>query len=758
MRRLTLILVSIWLSCIIPAQARIINIPADYSTIQGGIDASSNGDTVLAQPGTYHDRLNYNGHNITVASLYLTTGDVLFIENTIIDAESLGIAVIFESGEDSTATLEGFTIQNGYNWEYEGGGGIRCFNSSPKILHNIIKYNTASWGGGIELLQSSAFVAYNLIYNNSGSDGSGLESENSNATILGCTFTRNKGASINIYNGSITIINTILWGNSYKGISVYGYDATANVSYSLLDEEHPGDGNIVGNPLFIDASTYDFNVCSLSPCVNGGDPNILDPDGTRSDIGYYFSSHPACPNGDRFVVSTTGNDSTGDGSMQNPLLTIQRAIDIAHFGDTVLVQPGQYNENIAIIFENITLTSNWIYTQDSLDIQGTIIDGGHDGSVIYLDHCDSTSAITGLTIQHGLNNGGGGIRGLYADTRIDHNRIVSNKSRHFGGGIYSHNSHSLIADNFIAFDSVYDGNWARGGGIFCSDSEPQIRRNIIYRNWTSGFGAGIQMDPFGEGVIANNVIVQNHTEGNGAGIACDGSSTTISFNVIYGNRADGRAGAVFINSCTPVLLGDIIWANIGNDGNEQFYYGEFSGLITSYCDIQGGWPGEGNIDIYPRVRSLTHIDYRLQSTQCGDIYTSQCIDAGPPDSTDSELHCEAGLGSSRSDMGAYGGGGNLTGIANEQAPSLPSEIVLSQNYPNPFNSVTTIQYYLPEPSVVTLEIYDLLGRKIDAIVKGNQVAGQHMVSWNAKGKPSGVYFYRLKAGDFSESKEMLLVK
>jgi uncharacterized protein (TIGR02145 family) len=128
------------------------NIPADYPNIQGGIDASSDGDTVLVQPGTYTENINYNGKNIVVGSLYLTTSDTSYISSTIIDGNESGSVVKFVGNESSSSNLIGFTIQNGLipSWIEGGlGGGIRISDATPIISHLIIKDNTAYRGGGI---------------------------------------------------------------------------------------------------------------------------------------------------------------------------------------------------------------------------------------------------------------------------------------------------------------------------------------------------------------------------------------------------------------------------------------------------------------------------------------------------------------------------------------------------------------------------------------------------------------------------------
>jgi hypothetical protein len=122
------------------SSATIINVPDDYETIQEGIDASTDGDTVLVQPQTYVENINFNGHNIVLGSLFLTTGDTSYISTTVIDGASSGSVVTFANGENSTAALKGFTVQNGIS--IEGGAGILCYNSSPLIAYNTIRNNS----------------------------------------------------------------------------------------------------------------------------------------------------------------------------------------------------------------------------------------------------------------------------------------------------------------------------------------------------------------------------------------------------------------------------------------------------------------------------------------------------------------------------------------------------------------------------------------------------------------------------------------
>ncbi len=83
---------------------------------------------------------------------------------------------------------------------------------------------------------------------------------------------------------------------------------------------------------------------------------------------------------------------------------------------------------------------------------------------------------------------------------------------------------------------------------------------------------------------------------------------------------------------------------------------------------------------------------------------------------------------------------------------------LSQNYPNPFNPHTNIEYTVPTMSKVTLKIYDALGNLLSVLISGEKPAGTYEITWNAANLPSGVYFYRLKAGNFIETKKMILLR
>jgi hypothetical protein len=204
-----------------PLFATIIHVPADQPTIQAGINAASNGDTVLVSPGTYYEQINFGGKAIVVRS---QSGN----KATIIDGIGLvGPVVTFGSGETRSSVLQGFTIQNGsLNSSTFEGGGIAVIVASPSIIGNIIRNNVgSSGGGGINIYQGSPLVKGNTITGNTvaftgGTEGGGIDVLTaSSAQIVDNSIQNNFGVGfgggIGLNNaGNVVILNNTISNNA----------------------------------------------------------------------------------------------------------------------------------------------------------------------------------------------------------------------------------------------------------------------------------------------------------------------------------------------------------------------------------------------------------------------------------------------------------------------------------------------------------------------------------------------------------------
>lgn len=106
--------------------------------------------------------------------------------------------------------------------------------------------------------------------------------------------------------------------------------------------------------------------------------------------------------------------------------------------------------------------------------------------------------------------------------------------------------------------------------------------------------------------------------------------------------------------------------------------------------------------------------------------------------------------------GVYGDN-DLVGI-NNSSYKIPNEFSLKQNYPNPFNSTTNINYELPIANFIILKIYNIVGKEVATLVNEKQDPGRYSVQFYGSSLPSGIYFYRIKAGNFSKTMKMLQIK
>ena len=321
------------------SQATIINVPNDYQSIQDAINASSSGDTVLVEPGTYYENIRYFGKNITVTSRFLIDNDPAHIFNTILNGsqpthpDTASVVRIVDS-ETSSAVLCGFTITSGTGTTWPdphgfgnfregggvlcefsspiikhniitdneaidatgmvsaGGGGIRAGDGNPQIINNIIRNNRGRYGAGIVLNFAAGIVSNNLIMNNRGGEdfaGSGIwkykgtVAEVANNTIIGNESTLS-GAGVYVWSSEMNLRNNIIRGNIAPAFAQIRLDAGSLVAeYNNVEGGYAGTGNFDAAPDYI-GDFYYLNPNSSS--VDAGDPAII----------YNDIEHPTSPN------------------------------------------------------------------------------------------------------------------------------------------------------------------------------------------------------------------------------------------------------------------------------------------------------------------------------------------------------------------------------------------------------------------------------------------------------------------------------
>ena len=246
---------------------RVIRIPAEYPTIQEGINAAIDGDTILVADGTYgstiddQEAINFQGKSIFVSSQFGPKNCIL---------AGGAYVVRFENNETNSTVLKGFTI-----WGAEPMAAIHCENSSPVIRDCVIRNNRSDNNrGAIDLENSSPIIINNLFFDNSvnGECAGIMCRDNSYPKIINNTLIGGENLpNFNHVTGVVCdstshaeIINSIFWNTGSLEFT------NCAVSYTCLDKELPGIGNINADPQFIDTEYYRFDLCKHSPCINKG--------------------------------------------------------------------------------------------------------------------------------------------------------------------------------------------------------------------------------------------------------------------------------------------------------------------------------------------------------------------------------------------------------------------------------------------------------------------------------------------------------
>ena len=528
--------------------ADIINVPGDISTIQAGINIADNGDTVLVQPGTYAENINFNGKNITVSSLFLTTEDTTYISQTVIDGNQNGYSVVkFNSGEDWTAILTGFTIMNGRT---ASGGGIYCFNSDPMLENLIISENNATHhGGGILCENSSSHLTNVKISGNTARDkGGGIFcSWNSNPSLINVKICRNKADQ---YGGGIYCDNSTLSFNTNNRCDIFLNFAGQ------------------GNDLYCEDCPT-INVIADTFTVFEPDDYFAYPiDNFTFDI---LHNKIEQVNRDLYVSPDGSNDNSGifpDDPLRTVSYTLAKVIADSMNPHIIHLANGYYSPSKT--GEIFPLNCKSYVTLQGDDEEIVILNGEESSNILFC-YKDSSFSVRNITIMNGwTRNFGGGIFCRYSNPSFENIRVTGNRG-HRGGGVYCSNS-NMYLKNVIISGNITSWN---GGGILCANSTLNLKNVTMHGNSANVSGGGTyfyKSDP-----NLTNVTISKNTAGlNGGGIWCLKSNPSFANVTIRENTAHNAGGGICCGSNSNLSFNTLnrcnIFLNFASEGNDIFTY------------------------------------------------------------------------------------------------------------------------------------------------------------------------------------------
>jgi parallel beta-helix repeat protein len=467
---------------------------------------------------------------------------------------------------------------------------------------------------------------------------------------------------------------------------------------------------------------------------------------------------------------------------------IQEGIDACSPGDTVMVADGIYNENVVI---GLPLS----LFGESRD--GVVIDGSAVGDVVFVDSV--MVSIVNLTVRNsGSELTDSGIELCFADScLIEYCRFDNNNSGlYLCGSSYNIVTRCLYSsnENGIHFHESYEeptpdnfGNIITNNIIENSNSCGIFFDHTIENHHNSGVISGnrILNNQIGVWMIMsyyNNIERNDIADNDGYGImhsVCEGGGghNVFHHNNLYSNNQGD------IQACNIGLGTDFWYSDTDEEGNHWSDYTGPDDDGDGIGDIPYEIDGDQSQDIYPLMEPLYStvsgcvsdlsdpiegvyvlaIGTEVEDYTGGDgMYSLDSLGAGiydilyiHPDYRDTIVVGVPATPGLMTELSLVMD--PETGIDEMNSP-VPSRFETAQNYPNPFNSLTVISFSLPQAGRVTIAVYDLLGRQIRTLLDEHRQAGIHNVTFDASDLPSGVYFYRLQAGESGQTRRMVLLK
>jgi len=660
------------------------------------------GFTQTIVPGGY-----VSGTWTAAGSPYLVQGDITIHTDSTLNIQP-GVEVNFQGNYSFTVNGLLQAIGTGVdsihftavtNWQ-----GLR-FTNAPDSSHLV--YCTISGSttfGGILCTNSNPVITYSTISNNGGTVWGGIYLSNSNANISYCTISNNLSLG--------------------DGGGIYMASSSPQISYCTITGNY---GN-VGGGIYIAASNPSIDNCTISDNHSGSGGGIAFLSGGQATIT------------DCIITADTANGLGGGIYVSSP-------------GGTIIIN----NSNISHC-------------------------KAPSGGGIYIAQADNVF-MSGCTFKYNAVNNAGGGGAVYINqagtvsmmkTIFDNNYCGS----YPGGVVYSVNCSNLVIDHC---DLVNNNGQVAEGGIKLNGNTSMIVKNCIFRNQD---GPQIWFENYTSASVSYNDFFESYSIPFVGGPSGLGVLTTVNTN---GDSCD-----VYSNILLDPLFVDfansdyhLSWANWPTPDSTKSPCID-SGDPLSPLDPDGtiadmgvfsfdqsipvelvSFTAELSRDIaflkWITATETNNSGFEIERRQDNSGWEKIGFVEGHGTTTEpnsysfEDKNISTGIYLYRLKQIDYNGSFEYS-IEVKLEVSVPSEFSLEQNYPNPFNPETKIKYSVPQASQIQIKVYDILGNKIETLVNEEKSVGTYEITWNAENLPSGVYFYQLKAGEFVQTKKMLLMK
>ncbi len=747
------ILILLFLTSIIQVSiAQIITVKqdgtGDYTTIQQAVDASINGDTVLVYPGTYFENINYNGKNITVASLFLITGDDSYIDQTIIDGDHNGSCVTINSNE-SNAILCGFSIIHGIGWtsgKMHDGGGIYIIDAVVTVKDCIIKDNFVNRsGGGIfchdaTLNLSNVYLQNNrALFRGGGIVIGGDESNVIFDTISLCNIYNNYGASgADIYISSIS--NILFAVDTFTVLNPSPFHIYCSGGY--------------GYPCTIECSILNAKLQTINTDL------YVSPEGDNSNSGI-----------------------TTDEPLKNIYFALSKIYSDTLNPKTIHLANGIYDTASGEKFP-LNLRAYVNITGESRD--STILDAHRQTFLLYGNAYTHNYSLNQMTIRNGNGNNLYEVMQGAWNARNNHNvtfnnlMFTENKGYRNSCGAFFKSNNALLQNvelyhNYGGMALTASTGWETGNPPYTADTvriiNCRFRENLPDYDTIKPWGGAVDIvgseinfpdsitcyfvncefsgnysHPWHPNILTSpSLLVMNGSKGYLINCTFGDNSSFFSQGAsigIHTNSTLNIYNSILYNNYPAELY---MYSNEYGDSDLNIYNSLIEGgeegirLYSSYNNV---YYDPTNIDTDPLWDTAGFYHYALTAA-------SPCIDAGtlnlPPgiELPETDLAGNPRISGGGIDMGAY----EYIFVGLPELPQKKPQPQLKVA-PNPFNYGTYISYITKESGHVKIEVYEINGRKVSILMDVRQLPGSGKLYWDGtddygRKLPAGNYLLKL---------------